>query len=638
MPRQLVMPGLAAAVDQHAAAVRDGVLAGYGATALTERALLAGYGRGLLARAGVSTKQLRNEAAGRWRQADWLTLRLLAVCALAGRARAGHARAGRSWTGRPSGTEVTTTAPRGAASPSGTDLRELDAWWRAANYLSVGQIYLLDNPLLREPLQPEHIKPRLLGHWGTTPGSDLPLGAPEPGDRRARPRRAVRHRAGPRRPGAWWRTPGWRAPTPSGTRDVAATPRGCASCSGSSPSPAASPATPRRRRPGSIHEGGELGYSLSHAYGAAFDNPDLLVACVIGDGEAETGPLAASLARQQVPRPGRRRRRAADPAPQRLQDRQPDGAGPDPARTSCCRLLRRATATSPYVVEGGFDGEDPMAVARADGRGAGRDRRRDRRDPAPRAEQRRRRGDAAALADARAAHARRAGPGPTRWTACRSRARGGPTRCRWPRCGTTPSTWPSWRRGCGRTGPEELFDGDGPAAPGAARAGPAGARRMSANPHANGGELLRDLRLPDFTRLRRRRARARARRRSAADRACSGTGCATSSAPTRTTSGSFGPDETASNRLQAVFEVTDRQFVGEIGADRRAPAPRRPGDGGAVRAPVPGLAGGLPAHRPARAVQLLRGVHPHRRLDVQPARQVAEGQPATSRGGGRSRR
>ena len=87
--------------------------------------------------------------------------------------------------------------------------------------------------------------------------------------------------------------------------------------------------------PGSIHEGGELGYSLSHAYGAAFDNPDLLVACVVGDGEAETGPLATELALEQVPQPGARRRRAADPAPQRLQDRQPDRAGAHPATRSC---------------------------------------------------------------------------------------------------------------------------------------------------------------------------------------------------------------------------------------------------------------------------------------------------------------
>ena len=111
---------------------------------------------------------------------------------------------------------------------------------------------------------------------------------------------------------------------------------------------------PRRKRPGSIHEGGELGYSLSHAFGAAFDNPDLLVACVVGDGEAETGPLATCLAWQQIPEPGQRRRGAADPAPERLQDRQPDDPGAHPARRSAraaagLRLGRRSSsrATTP---------------------------------------------------------------------------------------------------------------------------------------------------------------------------------------------------------------------------------------------------------------------------------------------------
>ena len=103
--------------------------------------------------------------------------------------------------------------------------------------------------------------------------------------------------------------------------------------------------------PGSIHEGGELGYALSHAFGAAFDNPDLLVACVVGDGEAETGPAGHELALQQIPRPRRGRRRSSDPPPQRLEDRQPDGAGPDPGATSCSRSSR-ATAGQPRIVDG----------------------------------------------------------------------------------------------------------------------------------------------------------------------------------------------------------------------------------------------------------------------------------------------
>ena len=170
-----------------------------------------------------------------------------------------------------------------------------NAYWRAANYLSVGQIYLLDNPLLREPLVPEHVKPRLLGHFGTTPGPEPHLRAPEPRDPRARPERDLR-RPGPATAARALVANAYLEGTYSEVYPAgrARTRTGCASCSASSPSPAGSRATSRPRRPGSIHEGGELGYALAHAYGAAFDNPDLLVACVVGDGEAETGPLAAS--------------------------------------------------------------------------------------------------------------------------------------------------------------------------------------------------------------------------------------------------------------------------------------------------------------------------------------------------------
>jgi xylulose-5-phosphate/fructose-6-phosphate phosphoketolase len=176
---------------------------------------------------------------------------------------------------------------------SSTELRAIDAYWRAANYLSVGQIYLLDNPLLREALGLDHIKPRLLGHWGTTPGLNFIY---------AHLNRIIRRHdldmifiAGPGHGG-----PGVVANTylegtyselyPEVSRDAAGLKRLCKQFSfpGGIPSHAA-PETP-----GSIHEGGELGYSLAHAYGAAFDNPDLIVACVVGDGEAETGPLATA--------------------------------------------------------------------------------------------------------------------------------------------------------------------------------------------------------------------------------------------------------------------------------------------------------------------------------------------------------
>ena len=224
-----------------------------------------------------------------------------------------------------------------------SELDALDAWWRAANYLSVGQIYLLGNPLLAEPLpRPEHVKPRLLGHWGTTPGLNLIY---------AHLNRVIRNQdlnviyvCGPGHGG-----PGMVANTylegtyselyPGVTQDTAGMGRLFRQFSfpGGIPSHAA-PETP-----GSIHEGGELGYALVHAYGAAFDNPDLIVACVVGDGEAETGPLAGKLALGQVPQPGHRRRGAADPAPERLQDRQPHGAGPDTGRRA--RVGCAATGT-----------------------------------------------------------------------------------------------------------------------------------------------------------------------------------------------------------------------------------------------------------------------------------------------------
>src|SRR4051794_8501839 len=173
------------------------------------------------------------------------------------------------------------------------DLRLVHRWWRAANYLSVGQIYLLDNPLLREPLTPEHVKPRLLGHWGTTPGLNFVY---------AHLNRVIRARdlnaiyvTGPGHGG-----PGMVANTylegsytdlyPHISRDEVGLRRLFRQFS--FPGGIRSHVAPETR--GSIHEGGELGYALAHAYGAALDNPDLLVCCVVGDGEAETGPLATS--------------------------------------------------------------------------------------------------------------------------------------------------------------------------------------------------------------------------------------------------------------------------------------------------------------------------------------------------------
>src|SRR5690606_15372721 len=172
-------------------------------------------------------------------------------------------------------------------------LRRLDAYWRASNYLSVGQIYLYDNPLLREPLSREHIKPRLLGHWGTTPGLNFIY---------THLNRVIREQQVPM---LFVTGPGHGGPGPLSQTylegsysefypEVSQDEEGMRLLFKQFSFPGGMPSHTAAEVPGSIHEGGELGYSLTHAYGAAFDNPELLVACVIGDGEAETGPLAAS--------------------------------------------------------------------------------------------------------------------------------------------------------------------------------------------------------------------------------------------------------------------------------------------------------------------------------------------------------
>ncbi len=208
-------------------------------------------------------------------------------------------------------------------------LHEIDAWWRAANYLSVGQIFLMANPLLREPLLPEHVKPRLLGHWGTTPGLNFIY---------AHLNRVIVEQdqsmmyvIGPGHGGPGLVASAYLEGTYGEVySDIGFGEEGIQRLFTQFSFPGGIPSHVAPETPGSIHEGGELGYALSHAYGAAFDNPDLIVAAVVGDGEAETGPLGHQLALQQVHRPAPRWRRPADPAPQRLQDCQSDGAGSDP--------------------------------------------------------------------------------------------------------------------------------------------------------------------------------------------------------------------------------------------------------------------------------------------------------------------
>src|SRR5947208_8879548 len=185
---------------------------------------------------------------------------------------------------------MTTTEPGPLAID---EMTRIDAWWRAANYLAVGQIYLLDNPLLTEPLRPEHVKPRLLGHWGTTPGLNLVY---------AHLNRLIREHdldviyiTGPGHGGPGLVANTWLEGTYSEVYpNISQDEEGMQKMFKQFSFPGGIPSHVAPETPGSIHEGGELGYALSHAYGAAFDNPSLIVAAVVGDGEAETGPLATS--------------------------------------------------------------------------------------------------------------------------------------------------------------------------------------------------------------------------------------------------------------------------------------------------------------------------------------------------------
>jgi xylulose-5-phosphate/fructose-6-phosphate phosphoketolase len=440
-------------------------------------------------------------------------------------------------------------SPTGPLAPD--ELRLIDAYWRAANYLSVGQIYLLDNPLIRERLAPEHVKPRLLGHWGTTPGLNLVY---------AHMNRAIRVRdldaiyvTGPGHGG-----PGIVANTYlEGTYSelyphVGEHEGGLRELFRQFSFPGGIPSHVAPETPGSIHEGGELGYALVHAFGAVFDNPGLVVACVVGDGEAETGPLATSWHSNK------------------FLDPKTDGAvlpilhlnGYKIASPTVLARIPEQELVS--LLEGyGYRtllvaGDEPEAVHQA---------------------------FAAALDEALDGIA-------SIQTAARED--GETLRPRWPLIVLrTPKGWTgpnevdgllvegTWRshqvpladvRGNGEHRrlleewlrsyrPEELFDERGTLVPELRALAPSGERRMGANPHANGGALLRDLVLPDF-------------REYAVEVAEPGK---TSSEATRvlgaflrdviarnpSTFRLFGPDETESNRLGAVFETTSRAWEAE---------------------------------------------------------------------------
>ncbi|WDM42596.1 phosphoketolase family protein [Microbacterium luteolum] len=444
---------------------------------------------------------------------------------------------------------------RGARPVTETALHAVNAWWRAANYLSVGQIYLLDNPLLREPLTPDHIKPRLLGHWGTTPGLNFVY---------AHLNRVIRERslhaiyiAGPGHGGPGMVANAYLDGTYSEIYDsIDRSEDGVRRLFRQFSFPGGIPSHVAPETPGSIHEGGELGYSLSHAYGAAFDNPDLLVATVVGDGEAETGPLATGWHGNKFVNPRQdgvvlpilhlNGYKIANPT---LLARIPE--------TELLELMRGYGHT-PYLVSGGFDGEDPMDVHR--------------RFAVVIDEVLDHIARIKADADSGALRGRPAWPmiilrTPKGWT-CPREIDGHPAEDNW-RSHQVPlrdardteahtRLLESWMRSYG---PDELFDENGAVAESVSALAPDGDLRMSANPVANGGLLRKDLRLPDF-------------RDYAVDVPEPG---ATVSEATRVLGGwlrdvieanphdfrIFGPDETASNRLDAVFEVTDKQWNAE---------------------------------------------------------------------------
>jgi xylulose-5-phosphate/fructose-6-phosphate phosphoketolase len=426
------------------------------------------------------------------------------------------------------------------------ELRRLDAYWRAANYLSVGQIYLLDNPLLREPLLPEHIKPRLLGHFGTTPGLNLIY---------AHLNRAIRQRdlsaiyvTGPGHGGPGLVANAYLEGTYSEVYpQIGRCEDGLRRLFRQFSFPGGIPSHVAPETPGSIHEGGELGYALAHAFGAAFDNPDLLVVCVVGDGEAETGPLATSWHGNKFLSP------------------RTDGAVLPILHLNGYKIanptvLARIPEDELVSLLEGY-GWSPLFVSG------------DQPEPVHQA-------FAAVLDEALDAIARirREASGRPRWPMIVLRTPKGWTGPKEVDGLPVEGTWRShqvpvadvrenpahlqilenWLRSYR---PEELFDAEGRLAPELAELPPRGERRMSANPHANGGTLLRDLVLPDF-------------RDYAVEVSKPGTQFTEATrvlgaflrdviARNPETFRLFGPDETESNRLTSVFEATDRVWEAE---------------------------------------------------------------------------
>ncbi len=447
---------------------------------------------------------------------------------------------------------VTTTSHR----LSDDEMARIDAWWRAANYLSVGQIYLMDNPLLRKPLLPEHVKPRLLGHWGTTPGLNFIY---------AHLNRAIMARdldmmyvMGPGHGGPGPVAAAWLEGTYSDVyADVSQDEAGMRRLFTQFSFPGGIPSHVAPETPGSIHEGGELGYSLAHAYGAAFDNPDLIVAAVVGDGEAETGPLATSWHSTKFVDP--RRDGAVLPI---LHLNGYKIASPTVlARIDSDELdgLLRGVGHTPHIVEGEDPDEMHQAFAAALDHCL---------DDIAGIQRRARSGEL----DGRPRWPMLVLRSPKGWTGP-AEVDGRPVEGSW-RSHQVPfadardddshrAVLERWLRSYR---PEELFDRDGAPVPAIRDLHPEGERRMSANPHANGGRILRDLAMPDF-------------RAYAVPVDAPGTGAVESTrvlgtflrdvmADNMSTFRVFAPDENNSNRLNAVLEVTDRTWnAGTLDSD-----------------------------------------------------------------------
>ena len=452
-------------------------------------------------------------------------------------------------------TAAGSTRPHESDEPLSTEeLRKMHAYWRAVNYLSVGQIYLYGNPLLHEPLKIEHIKPRLLGHWGTTPGRNFIY---------VHFNRLIKKHGlnviyvtGPGHGG-----PGLVANTYlEGTYselypNISQTDEGLKKLFKQFSFPGGIPSHVAPETPGSIHEGGELGYSIAHAYGAAFDNPDLLVCCVVGDGEAETGPLAGSWHSNKFLNPARdgvvlpilhlNGYKIANPTILgRLGDAEltelftgygykphfVGGHEPERMHQLMAHTLE-AVIQEIHAIQNAARKERctglpvwPMIILRT----------------------------------------------PKGWTGPKI-VDGKPVEDTW-RAHQVPVTnfvsrpdhvkiLEEWLKSYR---PEELFDGSGKLIPELAELAPSGTSRMGANPHANGGLLLKDLVMPDF-------------REYAVSVPKPGIEIAEATRVLgnllrdvmKGNAGSknfrvFGPDETASNRLDAVFEVTDKVFLGPV--------------------------------------------------------------------------